>query len=182
VRGNGSAPLGGEEVSALQQGWKVRGIDRNRLEPEAAHDVARQPRDRDPFAWKLAYMLDAARRYEAWFPAMAGEHRFDTKVGGEIVPKILAATHQHPRDEVPGRDALLSREPGEIGERAVRLEMIVLARIVEVGVAGANRAKPVCDARHDGDAEPACAHRRDALSEPSRMVGWTGDSIGPCYC
>ena len=69
---------------------------------------------------------------------MAGEHRLDAEVAGEIVPQRLAAADQHPGGQVAGGDAAVSGQSGEIGERAVLIEMIVLAAVIEVGVAGAN--------------------------------------------
>ena len=77
------------------------------------------------------------------------------------------------------RDPAVAGQTGEVRERAVRLEVVVLGCEVEIGLARAYSREPIVDAGKQRDAIAATAHRGEALAEAAGLVHGAGDGIGP---
>ncbi len=112
---------------------------------------------------------------------MRRQQRLDAEVAGQLVPKGLAAAKGDPALQVMRVKAAIAGQAGEKGEAAVGIEVVVRAGEIEIGVSRTHGGEPVGDAEAGHQAYLAAAHRSDALGQPVRLIGRTGDAVGPWH-
>src|SRR5262249_39130962 len=110
---------------------------------------------------------------------VSGEHGLDAELAREIVPQRLSAADLEPSGKLPRGDAALTRQAGEVGERAVDAEVVVLGSVVEISFTRAHGGKAVAGPGLEHETEAAGAHESYALGEAPSLIGGTRDAIGP---
>ena len=110
---------------------------------------------------------------------MGSQQRLDAEVAGQLIPQRLTAAEQNPRLQVLGAEPAVAGQAGEVGEASMRVEVVMGAGEIEVGLTRAHGGEAVGDREARDDAQTSAGRLGDALTKPVRLVGGAGDGIGP---